>query len=363
MHLLKPMLFAFLLLALGLPVQADQLRVVSSFSVLGDFVRQIGGDRIQSIDLVGPDEDAHVYQPTPADARAVAEAHIVFINGLEFEGWLPRLISASGFTGPVIEAAEGIDVLPLEHEHEDGHAHDHDHGGYRNEGHGHNHDSDHDHDHDHGHGHGHGDTDDHGHDHTHEHAQAESADAGHEHGHHHGEHDPHVWHNPQHMHTYVENIITGLSAVDPAGAAEYARRGEAVRVLINDIDRQVRDIIEEIPAARRTIVTSHDAFGYFGSAYGLRFLAPTGISTEAEASAADVATLIRQIREDDIAAVFVENITDTRLIDQIARETGVRVGGVLYSDALSAAEGPASTWADMLLHNARTIAEALGTGD
>ncbi|MFV0367029.1 MAG: metal ABC transporter solute-binding protein, Zn/Mn family, partial [Hyphomicrobiaceae bacterium] len=117
--------------------------------------------------------------------------------------------------------------------------------------------------------------------------------------------------------------------------------------------------IDAIAADKRKIITSHDAFGYFAKAYGVTFLAPTGVSTESEASAKDVAALIDQIRKEGVRAVFVENISDSRLIEQIARETGAKIGGTLYSDALSESGGPASTYIDMMRHNSGLMVAAL----
>lgn len=267
----------------------ETIDVVATFSILGDMVQQVGGDRINLITLVGPDADGHVYQPTPADARSVAETSLLIINGLGFEGWIDRLTEASGYKGPVVTATRGIEP------------------------------------------HGSGD-------HT----------------------DPHAWQSLANARVYVRNIADGLSAVDPAGAETY--RGNAASYLkeIDAFEAEIRKAIDSLPVERRKVVTSHDAFGYFSSAYGIEFHAPVGVNTEAEASAGDVAKLIRQIRKEKITAVFVENISDRRLLDQIVRETGARIGGTLYSDALSKADGPAGTYLGMMRHNIQTLVAALG---
>ncbi len=285
--------------------------VVATFSILGDMVKRIGGDRVAVTTLVGADGDAHVYHPTPADARAVSQAEILVFNGLAFEGWLDRLVEASGFGGVRVVATDGIRLVRLE------------------------------------------DDDDH-HD---DHAEKDDHAAKDEHGH--GAFDPHAWQNPANAVIYVDNIAAALAKADPANASTYYGNRAAYVAEIEALDADIRKTVEGLPEDRRTIVTAHDAFGYFSETYGLRFVAPSGISTESEPSAADVATLIRQIREEGIKAVFVESITDRRLLEQIAGETGASIGGTLYSDALSGPGGPASTYLDMMRHNVEMLAGAL----
>jgi len=307
----------------------ERMRVVASFSILGDLVREIGGEYVDVATLVGPDGDAHVYEPTPADARALARAGLLVVNGLDFEGWLPRLVKSSGFSGRQVVASEGIVPLAWSepgggHEGHAGHGH---HGG-------------HDHDHDH----------DHGHDHDH----AAGTD-----GHRHGELDPHAWQSLANGVIYVRNITQALEAADPGHAAYYRQRAGKYTARLQALDTRIKAEFAAIPAQRRKVVTSHDAFQYFGKAYGVEFVAPEGISTEAEASAGDVARIVDQIRAENLAAVFVENITDRRLIEQITRETGARVGGELYSDALSGPDGPAATYEQMFRHNASQLVGAM----
>jgi len=300
---------------------AGEIKAIASFSILADMVARIGGERVAVTALVGPDGDAHVFQPTPSDARNVATANVVFVNGLGFEGWLDRLITAAGYKGPVITATEGIATLAMEEEEE------------KEEGH------DHDHDHDHADG---------------DHDKAEGEEP-----HHHGGVDPHAWQSIANARIYAANIASGLAKVDPKNAATYAANRDRYLADLDVVEKEILSMVKDLPQDRRKIVTTHDAFGYFGDAYGLSFLAPQGMSTDAEPSAGDVAALIRQIRAEDIRAVFVENITDRRLLDQIARETGAKVGGTLYSDSLSAPTGPAGTYLDMMRHNIRAIAGAL----
>lgn len=291
---------------------ATKLPVVATFSILGDFVRQVGGERIALTTLVGPDGDGHVYTPSPADARAVAEAKVVFVNGLNFEGWIERLVKASGTKATVVTATDGIKTIRVPGTK--GHNHNHSHG------------------HSHGHKHGHS---------------------------HAGEADPHAWQNIPNAKVYVGNIRDALIKADPEGKAVYETNASAYLAELDKLDAEIKAAVARIPVGDRRIVTSHDSFGYFASAYGLTFTAPRGISTEAEPAARDIARLIRQIKADKIRAVFVENITDPRMIERIGKETGVRVGGKLYSDALSPADGPAPTYIEMMRHNIRVLTNAL----
>jgi zinc/manganese transport system substrate-binding protein len=277
------------------------LKVVATFSILGDFVKNVGGDRIEITTLVGPDGDAHVFSPTPADGRRIADAKLVVFNGLRFDGWITRLIRSSGTKAAVVEAAKGVRALEGLPEQ--------------------------------AHGHGH--------------AQPDL--------------DPHAWQSVANAKVYVANIRDGLVAADPAGKAAYEANAAAYLARLDALDAEVRAAIAGIPPERRRIITSHDSFGYFARAYGLAFIAPQGVSTDAEASARDVARIIRQIRREKIGAVFLENIADTRLIERIAVETGARIGERLYSDALSPPNGPAATYIDMMRPNIRACSAALSS--
>jgi len=280
------------------PARAQQrLDVVATFSILGDFVKNVGGDRVAVETLVGPNGNAHVYAPSPGDAKKVADAKVVFVNGLGFEGWLERLVKASGTKAPIVVATTGI--KPRERA------------------------GDHDHDHDHGRA------------------------------------DPHAWQSVANAKIYVANIRDALIAADPAGKDTYHANAAAYLAKFDALEREVRDVVAKISPDRRRVVTSHNAFGYFQDAYGISFTAPQGVSTEAEASAKDVAAIISQIRKQKAAAVFLENVTDPRLVEQIARETGAKVGGTLYSDALTDDKGDAPTYVDLIRHNLRQLAAAL----
>ncbi|CAO3456204.1 metal ABC transporter substrate-binding protein [Azospirillum brasilense] len=286
----------------ALPALAEPVKVVATFTILGDMVRQIGGDEVAVTTLVGPDGDAHVYEPTPADARALGSANLVVANGLGMEGWIDRLVKASGYKGPVTVTSTG--VKPIAGEEEE---HDHDHG----------------------------------------------------HGHDHGAHDPHAWQSVANAKIYADNILKGLVAAAPDKAAALRANHAAYKAKLDAVDAEIKTALKPIPRKDRKIVTSHDAFGYYAKAYGVTFLAPVGVSTEAEASAGDIAKLIRQIKKEKIKAVFVESIADPRLLEQITRETGARIGGRVYSDALSAADGPAATYIDMMRYNLGQFTKAL----
>ncbi|WP_277589873.1 metal ABC transporter substrate-binding protein [Pseudomonas chlororaphis] len=285
-------LFSLLLpLSLSPAQAADKLAVVTSFSILADITQQVGGEHIQITDMVGPDADAHTYEPTPDDAKALLKARLIIKNGLGFEPWLDRLVASTGTRATVITASRGVIPRSLD---EDG----------------------------------------------------ETVP------------DPHAWHNLANAELYVGNITKALVAADPANKADYERNSQAYLKRIYALLAEAKAKFGALPPGNRKIVTSHDAFGYLGQAYGIDFMAPQGLSTEREPSAAEVAALITQIRNARVKAVFMENIKDARLLKQIADESGAHIGGTLYSDAL-AAQGPASTFTGLFEYNLNTLYDAL----
>ena len=329
------------------PVHAQRLEVVTSFSILQDMVEQVAGDHATVSSLVGRNGDTHVFTPSPADARRLSSADLLIVNGLEFEGWMERLIDASGYEGAIIEATKGIDALAFEEgggDHHDDHGDEDDH----HDDHG---DEDDHHD-DHGdeddHHDDHGDEDDHHDDHGDAH-----------HGHDHGEYDPHAWQSLKLAAVYVENITEALSAESPAHEADFRARAETYIAELEQLDARLQSEFAAIGEDCRTVITSHDAFQYFGAEYGLHFAAPQGLSTASEASARDVAALIEQVRSGGIGGVFIENLADSRIIQQIASETGLSVGGTLFTGALSDLDGPAPTYAAMIAHNAEQLLQSL----
>jgi zinc/manganese transport system substrate-binding protein len=288
-----PLLGLFGPLPFAISARAQQARsLVASFSVLADLCSNVGGDRIAVTSLVGPNGDAHVYQPSPADGKSLAAATLVVVNGLGLEGWMDRLIKASGSKAPVIVATKGIKQRQMV---EDGHR----------------------------------------------------------------ILDPHAWQSVANAKIYVANIEAGLAAADPDGASIYAANAKAYQSKLDMLEDEVKKAIQAIPKERRRIITTHDAFGYFGAAYDFQFIAPQGVSTEAEPSARDVAKIIRQIKAEKIPAVFLENVTDARMVQTIAQESGATIGGTLFSDALSPADGPATTYFDMMRHNVKQLSKAL----
>lgn len=314
--------------------QAADIKAVATFTVLADVVSEVGGDRVEVSSLIGPNGDPHAYEPTPNDVRRVRDADVVFMSGLGLEGWMDRLIATSGFKGKPVVVSEHIHTREMEEE-----------------GHEHGHDENHD---DEGHDHGH-DADDHGHD-DHE------GDAGGHHHHHDGP-DPHVWNSPANVEVWVDNIVAALSKADPAGAEEYRANGDAYKQELESLDEYAKTQIEAIPEDRRKILTSHDAFGYFGDRYGVTFLAPLGMTTDSEASAKDVAGLITQMKEEHIKSYFFENSNDPRLVEQIANAAGAQPGGELYVESLSKADGPAATYADMFRFNVDQMVSAMKQND
>ncbi|MCS3728450.1 metal ABC transporter substrate-binding protein [Bradyrhizobium betae] len=267
---------------------AERLNVVASFSILGDFVRTIGGDRVNVTTLVGPDSDVHVYTPAPSDAKRIADAKLVIVNGLGLEGWLPRLVQSSGARAQVVTASAGITPLKL----------------------------------------------------------GSAA-------------DPHAWQSVPNAKVYVTDIANALVAADPEDAEFFRAQAKTYLDKLETLDREVREAVAKIPPERRKVISTHDAFGYFAAEYGVRFIAPLGVSTETEPSARDIAAIIGQIKAARIPAVFLENISDDRLIRRIAAETGAKVGGTLISDGLTGEKGPAPTYIDMVRHNIKALTSAL----
>lgn len=278
---------------------ARPVEAVATFSILKDLVTQIGGERVHVVSLVQPDGDAHVYEPTPADARTLSAARVIFTNGFGFEGWLDRLIASSGTKARIVVATTGIKPRPADDE---------------------------------------------------EHAHAASAAE---------TPDPHAWQNVANAKVYAANIREALAAIDPEGRAVYEASAASYLARLDALDAEVKAAVASVSPARRKVITSHDAFGYFHAAYGLDFIAPQGVSTDTEASARDVGRIIAQIRREKIPAVFVENISNPRLIARIAKETGAAIGDKVYSDSLSGPDGPAATYIDMVRHNIRAFTKAL----
>ena len=287
---------------------AAPLRVVSSFSILGDVARQIGGEQVEVLDIVGPGQDAHVYQVTPADIRRLGEAQLVLMNGLGYEGAaLERAVRDSQV--PVAIASAGIKTLAGGHAHDDEHDHDHGEAG----------------------------------------AQHDAAAR-----------DPHVWQDPVLMQAYAANIAKAMIQADPAHQQGYEQRLADYQQILRDLDSWAAAEFASIPPEKRKVVTGHDAFAYLGQRYQLQFLAPQGVSTDSQPSARAVAGLIRQIREQQVKAVFMENIKDPRLVEQISQEAGVTVQNQpLYSDALSPPEGPATSYVGLIRYNVTHLVQAM----
>lgn len=270
-------------------VTSDKIRVVASFSILGDMVRVLGSDKVDIVTLVGPDSDGHLYHPTPSDGKTLTQADLVITNGLHFEGWITRLIDSANYHGHVTIASDGIDALQVN-----------------------------------------------------------------------GEPDPHAWQSLKNARLYANNITRALIQLQPESENYFTQRNQQFSADTIKLQQTAKQLFNATPAEQRLVVTSHDAFGYFGQEYGIQFIAPLGMSTDSEASAGNIAKLIRQIKSRNIRAVFVENITDPRLMEQVSRETDARIGGSLYSDALSSASGPAPTYLEMMRHNIKLISAALG---
>ncbi|HEY4254634.1 MAG TPA: metal ABC transporter substrate-binding protein [Roseomonas sp.] len=298
-------LFALPLLAAPALARAQPapLAVVASFTILADMARQVGGDRVAVTFIVGPDMDSHIFQARPSHAEALRNAGLVLCNGIGFEPWLDRLLGAASPRGQVVTVTQGITPRTL--------AGGHEHGG----------------------------------------RQPRAAGP--------RVPDPHAWQDLRLAATYLGNIEAGLIAADPAGAETYRARAADYRGRLAALDSWVRDQVGSVPEGRRKVITNHDAFGYFGDAYGVTFLAPQGLSTHGEPSAADIGGLIRQMRAERITAVFLENATNPAIIERLAREAGARVQGRLYADALSPEGGPAPSYEALFRHNLGLLVPAM----
>ncbi|TKR56471.1 metal ABC transporter substrate-binding protein [Allopusillimonas ginsengisoli] len=331
---------------------AEPLRVVASFSILGDMVSEIGGEHVALSTIVGPGGDAHTFEPAPKDVLALANAQVLVLNGLDFEGWLPRLIKASGFKGQQILASDRVKVRLLNSDDQvvlgaGDHAHDADHG--------------HDHDSDHAHDHANANANASGHDHNHAHDHDKAHDHAHDHAHSHaaGDVDPHAWQDLSNGIIYATNIAEGLSRADPANSASYRSRADIYIKRMQKLDAEIKAVLKDIPKDRRTVITTHDAFGYFAQAYGIRFISVAGFSSAAEPSAKDLALIIDNAKKHHVSGVFFENISSNKIMDQIARETGAKRGGTLYSDALASPGEPAGTYLGMFSWNAGRLIRTL----
>jgi zinc/manganese transport system substrate-binding protein len=283
---------AVLFIMSAVPASAKTLEAVASFTIVADMVHQVGGERVHVASLVGPNGDPHAYEPTPDDARRLKAADLVFVSGLGLEGWMDRLITASGYRGKVVVATTGIRTQSMRED------------GKRTT-------------------------------------------------------DPHAWNSARNGIVYAKNIVQALCAVDPDGAAIYTANGERYIHQLQDLDNYTRQQVAAVPPAKRKVLTSHEALSYFGTAYGVTFLAPLGISTESEASAQGVAKLIRQIRAEHVKAYFFEASNDPRLVRQIANATGAEPGGSLYVEALSPPDGPAPTYAALFRYNVDALVAAM----
>ena len=273
---------------------APPVRIVVSFSILEDVVRRVGGSDVVVTSLIGPDSDAHVFEPNPDQARLLAKAQLFVVNGLGFEGWLTRLTRSAQFGGVIVTATDGVTPIT-----------------------------------------------------TNEPGQASTVP------------DPHAWQDPRNGVVDADNIARALAAIDPAHAEAYRQRFQTYKAELETLDRQVRRELEQIPADKRRVITSHDAFAYYGKAYGITFLAAEGLNTDSEPSAKSLAELIRQIRREGIKALFLENISDPRLVEQLARDTGTIPGPPLYSDALSQPNGPAPTYIRMIEYNTAALKQGM----
>lgn len=308
---LHHLLLAVVAAAVLATVPAAELPVVTGTTVVHDLVVRIGAERVQARCLVKAGVDPHTYRPTADDARRLADAKLVIINGLGFEGWFSAILKDSGSKATVVEASKGVEPIVI---------------------------ADHDHDHDH---------------------DAKKTDGGHDHDHGHGGVDPHAWHDVGNVRIYARNICAALVAADPAGAEGFKARAAAIDGILKDLDGWVRKEISAIPAARRVLITNHDALGYFCRAYGFEVKAPLTSFEDAEPDAKSLAALVDFIRAEKVRAVFIEYAKNPKLIERIAGEAGVKVGGELHLDGLPDAATGLTSYEAVARHNVATIVNAL----
>jgi len=284
---------------LSRPQAAEPKRVVASFSILADMVKQVGEDRVAVRALAGPDQELHGFEPRPSDLQAVAQADVMVINGLGLEGWADRIAKAAGFRGTAVVASRGVKALKTGHNHGRGQSHDH------------------------------------------------------------GAFDPHAWQDVANAKLYVANIRDGLAAADPANATAHGAAADRYLARLDALDTEIRALLAPIPRERRRIITSHDAFAYFADAYGVDMLAVAGAWRDSEPSARELTALIAQVKRQNIRALFLENAGSGTALRTLASEVGATIGGRLYADALSGPDGPANSYIAMMRHNAGIMAAAL----
>ncbi len=274
------------------------LKVIAAETFLADIAQNVAGDRVKIEALMPIGVDPHGFEPTPTDVAKIADSDVLIVNGAGFEEFLARLLQNAGGQRAVLEASAGLTSRQL---HE-GEIVDPDHNG-----------------------------------------------------------DPHFWLDPNNVIKYVENIRDGLSAADPEGAAIYAANAEAYSAKLKDLDRWITDRVKEVPEANRLLVTNHESFGYFADRYGFKIIGTVmpSVSTDASPSAQQLAALIDHIKATGAKAIFLETGTNPQLADQVAQETGCKVVTNLYTHSITAANGPAPTYLDMMKANTNAIVDAL----
>ncbi len=262
----------------------EKPKIITSFSIIADMTREVGSDNIELKTLVGANGDAHEYEPTAADVKAIAEADLVLINSLKFEGWMERLIKSARYNGKVVVVSDGSQLI---------------------------------------------------------------------------ENDPHAWQDLRNGKIYVENIKNALVEIDKIHAGDYQKNARDYIKKLDELNSWVKNEINKISPEKRNVITTHDAFQYFAEAYNINFISALGVSTGTQASASDIAKLIDQIRSQKASAIFLENMSDPRLMKQLAKDSGAHIGGTLYPDSLSAKDEPAPSYIEMFKHNVRELVKAM----
>lgn len=294
--MLRKFLFSLTLIS-ATAVFSEPIKVMTSFSILGDVTREIGGKEVQVSEIVGNNQDMHIYRITPQDAKRMQNAQLILLNGKGFEA-AEFVRAAKTAKVPVVFASDKIHSIHHEHNH--------------------------DHEHDH-------------------------------HEHDHGDDDPHVWQDPVLMKQYTQNIANALIQIDPKNKDYYSGNLKKYQQKLDDLHKTAEQSFAAIPKDKRKVLTSHDSFAYFGARYQVKFLAPQGVAEDSEPSAKQMAEIIRTVKKENIRAVFIENISNPKLLNRLSKETGITVSGKLYSDALP----ENGSYVEMMKHNIETLSKAM----
>lgn len=280
-----------LLFSLVAPIAVAKPKVVATINILADITSQVAGDKLEVESLLPTGTDPHTYEPSPGDARQIAQAAVIVRNGLHLEGWLDKLISSAGANARLITAASKVKAIQAQD--------------YSNS------------------------------------------------------FDPHAWMSLDNALLYVDEIEAGLSAAFPEFKSDFAENAKLYKSKIQEAEIRVWRWVNAIPPGRRHIITSHDAFRYFARRYGFEVASILGTSTDADVSLADINHLIQVVKDYQVPAIFIEAALNPKILNQLAHDLGIRIGGHLYTDSFGPKGSDADSYLAMILHNTQTLNLAL----